>query len=710
MIGSMIKKKNIAKAILEYMGGKRYIPLGQRALFETLQLPEQLFTLFKEVISSLIRDGTIVLKKKQLHLKGREKSEISGIIKIHPRGFGFVQPEDRERFPLDIFIPKPFTENAVDSDYVKVELFENRESPKGPEGRVIEILDRGRKSLVGTVINFTEMSSKSDKKTAIAYVPLLGPSKSVHVKNCPKTLKIGDRLLLKVKKWENGQDYTITEIIKKLAPIERAKADIPIAILEYGLKEAFPAKVVAEAKKFGTRVKTSEVKERVDLTDQPCFTIDPTTAKDFDDALCVQKHSGGYELFVHIADVAHYVKEGTALDKEAKTRGNSTYFPNQCIPMLPEELSNNLCSLKEKVVRLVATVHVSFDPEGNLISHKVFRSAIKSRKRFTYEEAFSILENKEKSPFKKDLELMVELCLLLKKKRQERGSVDLALPEFVLTVDKEGEPTGYSIVEYDITHQMVEEFMLKANEVVATHLTNEGKGAIFRIHEIPSDENLQDFFNLARLYGFQLSDKPTTEEISALFQEAKESPHGKQLSVAFIRSMKLAYYSPNNVGHYGLALENYCHFTSPIRRYSDLIIERLLFDEVQTQNLAEVSLLCSEKERLSFRAEQSVLTLKKYRLLKYLSKKRKPFRLKATVSKIKPFGFFFEIDPLMLEGFIHISRIGSDYYEFDSQDNTLIGDHTGESYHIGTKIEVELIHLDLIMQTTEWRLIRKSRG
>lgn len=691
------------------MGGKRYEALGQRALFEMLQLSEQLFPLFKEAIGDLIQSGEIIVKKKQLHLKSREKSEITGVIKIHPRGFGFVQPDDRKRFPQDIFIPKPFTENAVDSDYVKVELFETRESPKGPEGRVIEILDRGRKTLVGTVINFAESPSKSDKKTAIAFVPLLGPSKSVHVKNCPKSLKVGERLLLKVKKWENGQDYTITEIIKRLAPIEKAKADIPIAVIEYGLKDHFPAKVIAEAKEFGARVKPSELIGRTDLTDQPCFTIDPTTAKDFDDALYVRRHEAGYELFVHIADVSHYVKEGTELDKEAKARGNSTYFPNLCLPMLPEELSNNLCSLKEKVVRLVSTVHMAFDLEGQLIEYKIFRSAIKSRKRFTYEEAFAILGQKKKSPLKKDLELMVELCMLLKKKRQERGSVDLALPELVLTIDSEGEPTGFTVVEYDITHQMVEEFMLKANEVVATHLTKEGKGAIFRIHEIPSEENLQDFFNLARLYGFHLSDKPTTDEISKLFQEAKENPNAKQLSVAFIRSMKLAYYSPNNVGHYGLALENYCHFTSPIRRYSDLIIERLLFDETQTQNLSEVALLCSEKERLSFRAEQSVLILKKYRLLKHLAKKRKPFRIKASISKIKPFGFFFEIDPYLLEGFIHISRIGSDYYQFDSQANTLIGDYTGESYRIGSKIEVELVHLDLIMQATEWRLISKKR-
>ncbi|MBI3237037.1 MAG: RNB domain-containing ribonuclease, partial [Chlamydiales bacterium] len=282
---------------------------------------------------------------------------------------------------------------------------------------------------------------------------------------------------------------------------------------------------------------------------------------------------------VHIADVAHYVKPGSALDQEAIIRCNSTYFPGTCIPMLPEQLSNELCSLKPEVVRLTVSVLMDFDKEGTLIGHEVVRSCIYSAKRFTYFEAKDVLDKKVKSPYAKSLELMVELCQLLKKKRHERGSIDFALPETVILIDEKGEPTGVKKIEYDITHQLVEEFMLKANEMVAKELNLRKRPVLYRVHEEPSEENFTDFYQFARSLGFTLPAKPTPIDIQEMFDEAKKSPHSHQLSVAFIRSMRLAQYSPNNIGHFGLALEHYSHFTSPIRRYSDLVTQRLLFNE-----------------------------------------------------------------------------------------------------------------------------------
>lgn len=438
-----------------------------------------------------------------------------------------------------------------------------------------------------------------------------------------------------------------------------------------------------------------------------CFTIDPDTAKDFDDALSLSKDRKGiYHLGVHIADAAHYVKTETALDKEALLRCNSTYFPGTCLPMLPEELSNELCSLKPDVDRLTISVMMDFDKKGTLIKHEIVRSFIHSKKRFTYGEAKEVLDGKKKSPHKKTLKLMVDLCHLLKAKRYERGSIDFSLSEMVIQVDDEGRPTGIKKVEYDITHQLVEEFMLKANEMVATELTMRGKSLLYRVHEAPSEENFKDFFAFAHVLGFKISPEPTIEELRDLFEKAKKTPFAAQLSIAFIRSMKLAQYSPENVGHYGLSLEYYCHFTSPIRRYSDLITQRLLFDEEQENiNLERIAERCSEQERISFKAETSVKTLKKLRLLDDFFKNDPHREFTAIVTKIKPFGLHFELSDLMLEGFLHISELEDDYFNHDAKRNMLVGTRTGKVHCLGETLLVKLVSVDLILLESRWALV-----
>jgi len=377
--------------------------------------------------------------------------------------------------------------------------------------------------------------------------------------------------------------------------------------------------------------------------------------------------------------------------------------------MLPEELSNNLCSLKEGVIRLTATVMMQFDKQGDLIASDIFRSFIKSRKRLTYGEAKKILDNKLKSPHGKAIKLMSELCLLLKKKRYERGSIDFALPELIILIDEKGYPTGVKIEEYDITHQLVEEFMLKANEIVATHFSTKNLPSMFRIHESPAEENLEDFYALARTLGFSLPNKPSAQDIQNLFTKAKETPFAPQLSVAFIRSMKLAIYSHENVGHYGLALENYCHFTSPIRRYSDLIIHRLLFDEKVPTNLEQISKECSEKERLSFKAEKSVITLKKLRLLKKYQDEDPKRIYSGAITKVKPFGFFFEVAPLQIEGFIHVSDLKHDYFEYNSKKQILCGQRTNRIITAGDPVDLFLDDIDLIQMEAKWALIQKKK-
>ncbi|MCH9613883.1 MAG: Ribonuclease R [Chlamydiia bacterium] len=605
----------------------------------------------------------------------------TGIIGVHPKGFGFVTPDDGTK---DVFIPKHLTNGAVDKDRVDVFVMQ---SPKGPEGHVVEILERSRHSLVGL------MEGRE------AYVPMLGKQRRaiVKVKGKKKPRK-GDRVLLKVLDWGEGDEPVLTELTKNYGPITDPSIDITIAMEEYQIPPKFPTEVVQEAKKYGKKV--SDIKGRIDFRKDEVVTIDPETAKDFDDALSIVKDkNGNYRLNVHIADVTAYVKQGSALDREAYARANSTYFPGNCVPMLPEELSNELCSLKPKVDRLTASVLMEFDGKGHLIGYEIVRGVICSQKRFSYGEARQVIDGKKKSKHKGTLLLMVELCEKLKKLRRGRGSVDLALPETILKIDANGMPTGVKVEEYDITHQMVEEFMLKANEVVASHFLKRDMPGIYRVHEEPQEKNLEDFYNLARLLGFQLRGDPQPKDIQRLFKQAAGTAYGQRLAVAFIRSMKLAIYSPQNIGHYGLCLESYTHFTSPIRRYSDLIVHRLLFDDIEMDNLETLTTHLSEKERVSFRAEMSVLHLKKIRYLKV----GKTYR--AIISKVTPRGVFFELSPLGLEGFIHISQLGDDYYEWDDMHSILVGADTEEEFFPGLMLEVYLEDIDWTYQETSWSLV-----
>lgn len=628
---------------------------------------------------------------------------IEGVIHIHSKGFGFVVPSDPKLFPDDIFIPKHLKKNAVDGDFVKVQIRPDKKNDKGPEGSVLSIVKRAKGHFVGIVwvIN--------PKGNYILYVQSLGNNKPAFVKKKKgDSYKIGDRLFLEVIDWGDENDPVHCKVLEKIGSICNPKTDIPAAIKDFGIRSDLPKSLLKEVKAFPKQVSKKDLKDRLDLTSLETFTIDPTTAKDYDDALSLSKDQKGYHLAVHIADVSHYVKPGSALDEEAQKRSNSTYFPGLCTPMLPEALSNHLCSLKEKEIRLSISLLIDFDLEGTVIDTKIEKAYIYSQKRFTYQEVKEILDGKRPSQHLSTLKLMEELCLLLKKKRFDRGSVDLALPEIVIQVDKKGKPYGFEIIEYDISHQIVEEFMLKANEIVANYFVTQDMPSVFRIHEVPSSEVLEDFYSLARSLGFALPNQPTQEDIQKLFTLAKKTPHVQRLSIAFIRSMKLAIYSHENIGHYGLALENYCHFTSPIRRYSDLVVHRLLFDTNRPLNFDQIARSCSEKERISFKAEMNVILMKKLRLLDSYQKEDPNRIYQGVISKIKPFGFFFEAGPLQIEGFIHISEIRDDYYNFNPKSQTLIGQNSGKSFKIGEPLEVFLSEIDLITLESKWTLNQNS--
>ena len=467
-----------------------------------------------------------------------------------------------------------------------------------------------------------------------------------------------------------------------------------------------------DAGRLEDKVSKKDLNSRKDLTGLTCITIDPETAKDFDDAISLTIDAKkNFKLGVHIADAAHYIKPESALDKEAFQRGNSTYFPGVCTPMLPEELSNQLCSLKPGMIRLTVSVLMTFTAEADLQKYEIHRAFIKSKKRLTYEQALDVLKKKKNNPHASLLQKMARLGTMLRQKRIQRGSIDFALPEAVVKVDKKGNPIKIEVVEYDITHQMIEEFMLKTNEVVAEHLSKKNKMLIYRIHEEPPTENFQDFYHLARSLGFALPDKPTHQDIQKLFDQARNTSFFRHLSISFIRSMKIAFYSPDNLGHYGLLLKHYCHFTSPIRRYSDLMIERLLFKEKTPEDLNEIANHCSYRERMSFRAEMAVIQLKKLRLLHKTFQEDATHIFEASITKIKPFAIFFEIKGFFLEGSLYLADLEEDYFIFRPTTLTLHGKRTGRKYASGDKIQVFLTHIDFILLEAKWTLANQpSRG
>lgn len=649
-----------------------------------------------------------LMVRRRKHKQTEKQSDIlQGIIKLHHRGFGFVKPDNPALYEQDIFIPKHLTLSAVDGDHVEIAVDPHHISEKGPEGKVTAILKRARTHIAGIICSVEYQGD------TLAYVPILGTERRVVVQSSKElNLRVGDRVIMEVLEWGSRRTETVCRATSRIGHISDPKTDILAAVEEFDLREAFPAEALREAKQYGTKVTQKDIEGRKDLRRHSSITIDPDTAKDFDDALDVRKDSkGNYHLGVHIADVSHYVPPDSALDIEAMERSNSTYFPGYCVPMLPPALSENLCSLRPAVNRLAVSVLMTFDKTGELKAYEVCRSVIKSKKRFTYNEAKKVLDGKVTSPFTKSLHLMVELCKLLKTQRYARGSIEFAMPEFVVKVDEEGVPVGTEFVPYDITHQLVEEFMLKANEVIALHLSKQGKDLTYRIHEEPSSDNMNDFVSLAEAFGFKLPDNPNPKDLQGLFDEALNTPYGSFLATSYIRRMRLAMYSPENIGHYGLGLTHYCHFTSPIRRYIDLVVHRILFGgDFAYDHLESIAQHCSEQERISERAEQSVILLKKIRLLQSLVAKDPHRQFQAVVTKVRNFGFFFEVIDLMLEGYLHVSELEDDYYEYSEAKSLLKGVHTGKTFFAGDSLTVLAKEIDLVLQHVKWNFVSDSRG
>ena len=621
--------------------------------------------------------------------------EIEGTISIHPHGFGFLVPSEKYAIWDEVFIPKSVTQKAMSGDVVKV-IIKGLDS-KGPEGVVKEIISKSRDEIACTILAFnSDGSLRVDS-------PAHSRTHDIWFEKQPKKdLSIGDRVILKVIDWGKEEDDPWQAVLKKcIGSIYSSKTDIPYAVEAYHVRSVFEEEILEEALSFGSRVKKKDMEGRKDLRDLVTFTIDPVTAKDFDDAISIRPYKGGYELYVHIADVSHYVVEGGLIDQEAKLRCNSTYFPGICVPMLPPALADNLCSLKPQVNRLAVSTRIILDKDGQVEKYHFMRSVIRSDYRMTYGRVRSLLEGKGHSPVLTQLEWLKDLCLKRKEIRSSRGVLDLSLPALIPSLDQAGDISNFDIEPYDLSHQMVEELMVLNNNLVAEALYERYSEALYRVHEPPSPEKLQAYNELLSRFGFKLSkDEPITQSIVDEFSSMEIGPY---LCAQYIKSMKIARYAVDSLGHFGLHLDHYSHFTSPIRRYADLICHRLLFDgDFDINRLQKQALECSEKERVSEKAEKAVLRIKKLRYLKKLSQEDS-ILLPGMITEIKPFGVIVEIPSLQIDSFVHVSDLNMGYFHYNQGAKRLELDN-GMCIVVGSSCEVELKSVDLLNERAVWRI------
>lgn len=658
-------------------------------------------------------DGHMVLRtKKGTYALPEQLGYVIGKLQRKERGFGFLIPDEGDE---DVFISASNMGGAFGGDYVMASFSHRSAKDKRKEGIILKILERGRSELVGT---FEQIPSggfvvPEDKSWGSdIFIP----------RESKMGAEAGDKVIAKIVKWETQRGRnpigTITEVLGSSSDIG---VDILCIIKEKGIKTDFEKKTLQQAVQVG-QINKVDFQGRMDLTGKKVFTIDGADAKDLDDAISISKtKNGNFLLGVHIADVSNYVKPGTALDEEAFERATSVYFVDRVIPMLPETISNGICSLSEGVLRLTMSCFMEITPRGKVVSYDIKKSFIKSTARLTYTEVNEIYAGDKKSIKKRkaiyeDLHDMKNLAESLTAARCRRGSLELDIDEAHIEVDKDGIPINISPRKRGTSHKMIEEFMLLANETVASHVSHMELPFIYRVHAQPSPEKLKEFLRFSQNLGYNLkgsSDDIQPRQLQEILDAANDTPEEKVLQMIMLRTMQKAVYSSNNVGHFGLASERYCHFTSPIRRYPDLIVHRILkgiidgkitegYIKYYGQKAGEISRHCSDKERSAMLAERAVDDLK---MTEYMSH-HVGEEFDAVISGVTDFGIFAEL-PNTVEGLIRMTSLEDDYYVFEEQGYLLRGQRRGKVYKLGQHIKIRCIKADIAMRNIDFELVEE---
>ena len=696
--------------ILTLLGRQDYIPANVPELLRHLRLAPNHQQELQRTLRELEHSGRIARIKGNRYIQPREADLVPGRISINRQGKGFLQPD--EPGLKEIMIPEEATSTALHGDRV---LVRRDVKAKGlrpgrieqETGTVIRILGRNRRQIVGTLQQghrFLYVIPDDPRMPHDVYVP---PPRDMG-----RAANVGDKVVVELQEWESRHTNPEGEIIEVLGPPDAEGVDMLSVLRQYQLPLHFPKNVLHEARAIGTEVTRQELAGREDCRRQQVITIDPDDAKDFDDAICLQRVSQDrWKLWVHIADVSHYVKPGSGLDAEARKRGNSTYLVDRVIPMLPEALSNELCSLKPNVDRLTKCVEFLLSNEGQVLSTRFYSAVIHSRRRFTYQEVLTLLQRKPNDAIERMLHDAHELAQKIRRVRFKAGSLELDFPEMKIRLDDRGRIARIERVENDVSHQLIEEFMLLANEAVATRLMSQNLKAIYRVHEEPDERRLQEYREEVLSHHVSCGNLTKRAEVQKLLHKLDTIAIGAALKIGFLRSLMRARYAVEPLGHYGLAKSKYAHFTSPIRRYADLVVHRALFQKSHgpTHSLKETAEHISGTERNSADAERDSKDVKLYAFLKAQLQSHKPTPYQGLVIDVRNFGFFVDVPGLAMSGLVHLSSLQDDFYLFDAEHSQLVGRRNRRLIRLGEKVEVQVAKVDSFKKQVDFRLARDGR-
>ncbi len=697
--------------ILKLLAGKNYTPSNVPELLRQLGLRPNQQQELQQALAALEKSGQIVRTKGNRYIEAREADLVPGVIQINRQGKGFLRPA--ETGLQEIVIPENATSTAFHGDRVLVRRDVKGKGPRPQKegeitGSVIRILERKRAQIVGTLQRskqFLYVIPDDPRIPHDVYVP--------EPRDLGRPAHIGDKVVVELLNWESRNTSPEGEIIEVLGSPDEEGVDMLSVLRQYELPLHFPKPVLNEANAIArlTEPTKDEFQGRVDCRAHLVVTIDPDDAKDFDDAIFLQRSGADqWKLWVHIADVSHYVKPDSALDVEARKRGNSTYLVDRVIPMLPEALSNELCSLKPDVNRLTKCVEFLLSNEGKVLHTKIYPAVIRSKRRFTYKEVLASLE--KKSPSDEPIDRMLHdahaMAQKIRHARFKAGSLDLDFPENKIRLDEQGRVLCIERIENDVSHQLIEEYMLLANEAVATRLMSLHKPAVYRVHESPAERRLNEYREDVREHGIQVGNLNHRPEVQKLLAKLNTLPIGQALKIGFLRSLMRARYAVEPLGHYGLAKSKYTHFTSPIRRYADLIVHRVLFENVHASNtmLKETADYISDTERNSADAERDSKDVKLFAFLKAQLKSGELQSYPALVTDVRNMGFFVDVPGVGLSGLVHLSSIQDDFFIFDPSRNHLMGRRTRRIIKLGDKVMVQVYKVDSFKKQVDYQLAK----
>lgn len=702
------------KLIYEFICDEFYVPMKFRELAILLQVPKEAKGELREVLDELEREGKIRVTQKGKYVKGEART-LKGIFQANARGFGFVMIEGETE---DIFISEDDINGALQGDEVEVVITRAPEG-KRREGKILKIVNRGTQKLVGYYQkrkSFGFVVPDNERFLQDIFVPAERSKGAV----------TGHKVVVELTSYGGNGKKPEGKVVEILGHVNDPGVDILSIVKGYDLPTEFSEKVLNQAERVAQPVSSADMAGRKDIRNWQTVTIDGEDAKDLDDAITLTKKDSVYTLGVHIADVTNYVQENSALDREALKRGTSVYLADRVIPMLPHVLSNGMCSLNAHEDRLALSCIMSIDEKGNVIDHEISETVICVDERMSYTSVKKILEEQDEEECRKYealipmFELMRELSQILREKRHKRGAIDFDFPEAKMILDENGTPVDIKAYDRNVATKIIEDFMLLANETVAEDYFWQEIPFVYRVHETPDEDKMKKLMTFIQNFGYTMHvGKGQTirpKEVQKLLNKIEGSQEEAMISRLALRSMKQAKYTAENEGHFGLATQYYTHFTSPIRRYPDLQIHRIIKDNLRGRMqesrrahyekiLPEVTLQASTLERRAEEAERETLKLKKVQYMQQFYGEE----FDGVISGITKWGVYVEL-PNTVEGLVHVMNMKDDHYDYDERSYQMIGSHTRKTYELGQKVRIRVIGCDTISRTIDFELVKEEKG